>query len=332
MATVLISSWSDGVFALSPHGHTHELKGRRVSGLASDGGPGALAIVDGTVLARRSPGESWSEIAASEVPLTCCLAVGDAVYVGTEGAHLLRTWDGAKDGTREESRDGPPLELERVASFDAIEGRATWFAGSALVDGRRVGPPLEVRSLAGSSDGRVLLAAVHVGGIPRSVDGGLTWHPTLDVDWDVHEVRVHPDDPRLAIAACAVGLAVSDDGGAHWTLDPLGREVVKLTQATHCSAVAFAGDAPLVSVSEGPFAAHGTVLRRPLAEPASSRPAGGGLPDRLEGIVDTGCIASKGTHLAVVDRGGNVYVSRDGGGRWTRRVSELRDPSGALVV
>jgi RND family efflux transporter MFP subunit len=35
------------------------------------------------------------------------------------------------------------------------------------------------------------LVNVHVGGIPRSVDSGATWAPTIDVDADVHEVKDH---------------------------------------------------------------------------------------------------------------------------------------------
>ncbi|HSH44494.1 MAG TPA: hypothetical protein VK966_01440 [Longimicrobiales bacterium] len=311
-SVVLISSWSDGLFALSPDGQAHELKGRCVAGLVSDGRSGAVAVVDGTVLMRRSAEREWSELATSELRMECCLAVDDVVYAGTEGAHLLRV------------RGETPAE--RVDGFDNVDGRATWFAGSAVVDGKVVGPPLGVRSLTGSSDGRVLLAGVHVGGIPRSVDGGLTWHPTIDIKWDVHEVCIHPEDPETVIGACAVGLCFSEDGGATWTLDRPGSEV------PHCSAVAFSGGDLFVSVSDGPFASHGAVLRRSIDAPGSLTPAGGGLPDRLEGIVDTGCIASKGAELAMVDRGGNVHASRDGGRRWTRLAEGIRNPSSALIV
>lgn len=310
--SVLVSSWSDGLFVLSPDGQTHELEGRCVSGLVSDGRSSAIAVVDRAALMRRSAEREWSELATSELRMTCCLAVDEAVYAGTEGPYLLRV--------RGERR------VERVDGFDVVDGRESWFAGSAVVDGEVVGPPLEVRSLTGSSDGRVLLAGVHVGGIPRSVDGGLTWHPTIDIEWDVHEVCIHPERPEAVIAACGVGLGVSTDGGASWTLDrPEFGE-------THCSAVAFSGGDLLVSVSDGPFASHGTVLRRPIDAPGSLAPVGGGLPDRLDGKVDTGCIASKGSELAVVDWGGNVYASDDGGRRWTRVAEGIPEPSGALIL
>jgi hypothetical protein len=303
---------SDGLVTVSAEGRGRGLAGRRVAGLDSDGGSGALAVVAGYSLVRRSSDCEWSELGSAEVRMKCCLAVNDAVYAGTEGAHLLRV-----------DSDGG---VERVEGFDAMRGRDAWFAGSALVDGEVVGPPLGVRSLAGANDGRLLFAGVHVGGIARSVDGGITWHPTIDIEWDVHEVAVDPRDPEKAAAACAVGLCTSLDGGTSWTLHPPDVE------ATHCSAVAFAGGDVFVSVSDGPFASHGTVLRRAVDARGSLRPVGSGLPDRLEGVVDTGCIAAKGTELAVVDRGGNVHVSGDRGRSWTRVAEGIPEPSGALVI
>jgi hypothetical protein len=44
-------------------------------------------------------------------------------------------------------------------------GRDTWFAGSAIVHGQRLGPPLGIRSVAANSSGSILFANVHVGGI-----------------------------------------------------------------------------------------------------------------------------------------------------------------------
>lgn len=94
----------------------------------------------------------------------------------------------------------------------------------------------------------MLLANVHVGGIPRSVDGGATWQPTIEIDSDVHEVRAHPNRPGMVAAAAAIGLCTSSDGGATWEVEQRG------LHALHCSAVAFAGDDILVSAAADPFA------------------------------------------------------------------------------
>jgi hypothetical protein len=88
-----------------------------------------------------------------------------------------------------------------LAGFDAVAGRDTWYAGAAIVDGKLMGPPLGIRSMAATCDGAVLLANVHVGGIPRSTDAGLTWQPTIDIESDVHQVCAHPSRPDIVIAA-----------------------------------------------------------------------------------------------------------------------------------
>ena len=125
--------------------------------------------------------------------------------------------------------------LIRVDGFDSVAGRETWFAGSAMVDGQRLGPPLGIRSLAASANGSILFANVHVGGIPRSMDGGRTWQPTIDINSDVHEVRAHPANVDLVVAAAAVGLCLSHDAGATWTIERDG------LHASYCSAVGFSG-------------------------------------------------------------------------------------------
>ncbi len=114
-------------------------------------------------------------------------------------------------------------------------------------------PSLGVRSMSATSDGTVVLANVHVGGIQRSTDGGVTWRPTIEVDSDVHEVRAHPSQPRIAIAASAIGLCISRDGGITWSVEQEGMH------ATYCTAVAFSGDNIFVAASEDHFAAQGAV-------------------------------------------------------------------------
>ena len=52
----------------------------------------------------------------------------------------------------------------------------------------------------------------------------------------------------------------------------------------------------------------------------------------LKGIVDTGCIASKGPHVVVVGAGGEMYLSSDAGRRWTLVAEGIPSPSGALIV
>ncbi|MEP6570946.1 MAG: hypothetical protein ABJC10_14335, partial [Acidobacteriota bacterium] len=302
MPSILAATWSDGLFVFAGETRRQELAGHSVRALAPDQDGGVLAIVDGHSLCRRTGEGAWSTLATSELDLACLVVVGDEIYLGTDDAQILSV-----------SQNG---NISLVSGFETVPGRDRWYAGTALIDGKVVGPPLGVRSMTATADGAALLANVHVGGIPRSTDGGVTWQPTIDVESDVHEVCAHPFDPRTVIAAAAIGLCISRDGGATWTVEQEG------LHASYCSAVAFSEKDILVAASTDHFAAGGTVYRRPIEgtldgidgksplEPVS------GLPRWLGGIVDTGCIATLGSALAVADKAGNLYASADAGHSW----------------
>jgi len=129
--------------------------------------------------------------------------------------------------------------------------------------------------------------------------------PTIDVDSDVHEVRAHPNRPGVVMAAAAIGLCTSRDGGVTWEVEQEG------LHASHCSAVAFAGDDVLVSASLDPFAEQGAIYRRRVDGHGPLVAIAGGLPAWIDGIADTGCIATHGSAVALADRKGNLLrVSR----------------------
>ncbi|MGC2398408.1 MAG: hypothetical protein WA510_01430 [Acidobacteriaceae bacterium] len=241
------------------------------------------------------------------------MAVGDAIFVGTDDARMLKL-----------SHEAGGV-LDPINSFDSVAGRDAWFAGSAIVNGQRLGPPLGIRSVAANSNGSILFANVHVGGIPRSMDGGRTWQPTIDINSDVHEVRAHAANPDLVVAAAAVGLCVSHDAGATWTIESDG------LHASYCSAVAFSGDDILVSASIDHFATQGRIYRRPGGPDGDTVAVEGGMPAWTEGIVDTSCIATNGSFIAVADRAGNLYRSDDFGRAWSRKSTGLPTPSGVLI-
>ena len=312
-ARILVATWEDGLFAVGGEGRVQELAAQGIRGLAADGRGGALAVVGGHRLCRRSAWGEWETVAVSEIELSCCMAVGETIYAGTDDARMLRLR--REDGV-----------LEPMAGFDGVAGRDTWFAGSMVVDGKRLGPPLGVRSVAANADGSVLFANVHVGGIPRSMDGGVSWEPTIDVLSDVHEVRGHPGDPQIVVAATAVGLCISRDAGWTWTIEREG------LHAPHCSAVAICGEEIFVSAAESPFAAEGRVYRRPVRLDGVITAVEGGMPAWTVRGVDTGCIAVDRALVAVADRGGNVYVSEDYGRSWSLRSRGLPAPSGVLVL
>ncbi|MNC85950.1 hypothetical protein D3C83_15750 [compost metagenome] len=86
-----------------------------------------------------------------------------------------------------------------------------------------------------------------------------------------------------------------------------------------------------MSASADHFADEGAVYRRPI-DGGGALAAVAGLPARIGGIADTGCIAASGAVAALADRDGSLYVSTDGGGAWPRRAGGLPSPSSVLIL
>ena len=76
--------------------------------------------------------------AVSESELAAIATVSGEIYVGTESAEVLRL--------------GASGNLEPLSGFAAVPGRETWYAGTALIDGKLLGPPLGIRSMAATCD------------------------------------------------------------------------------------------------------------------------------------------------------------------------------------
>ena len=308
--TLMVSSWSDGLTVFRGGEGRRLFEGSPTCGLASDGAGGAYAIVGSREVWSWSPGGDWRPVGSAEVDLTCCLAVDGRLLAGTDGARVL-----------ELSGDGfSPLD-----GFDAAPDRERWYAGVALIDGAWIGPPIGVRSMCASCDGQALLVNVHVGGIPRSTDGGRAWAPTIDIEADVHQVSAHPSRPEIVAAAAAAGLCVSRDGGSSWSITTEG------LHASYGSAVALTEDALYLAASSDHFAAQGAVYRRAIDSDGPLERVGGGLPPWLDGIADSYCIDARGDELAIVDRGGSLYGSHDQGRSWSLWARGLPAPSGVLI-
>lgn len=297
--TILASTWNNGLFVLDDNGAAHEIPGRPVRGLSSDMNGGVLASVDGNALYRRDAQGEWTLLARCDSEISVTFAVDGKTFVGTDDARVLSL--------------GSSGQLQRIDDFDSIAGRDSWFAGTAIINGEEVGPPLGIRSFHGAPNG-LLFANVHVGGIPRSTDNGDTWAPTIDVNLDAHQVCVNPNDPDVVAAATAEGLCISHDGGKSWSVETQG------LHAPYCSAVEIVGQNVFVAASESHFSADGALYRRAVGRQAEPMvKVAGGLPNWLDGIVDTSCIASRLEWVALVTASGSVYVSNDAGNAWRKK-------------
>ena len=279
-----------GLYELAADGSAVRVDGgpaadREVTALAA-AADGLWVLVEGSSVLRRDPTGSWVEVASAS-GLTCLLPGEGGLLVGAEPARLLALEGGA---------------LRPLPSFDAAPARQRWYTPWG-------GPPA-VRSMARDQAGR-LHVNVHVGGIPRSEDGGRTWRPTIDVDADVHQVLAHPALADVVLAATARGLARSDDGGTRWWFERDGM------QGDYCRAVAVAGGMVLVSASTGPSGRRAAVYRAPLEGPDRFERCAAGLPEWFDANVDTGCLAAAGDAVVLGTADGSVFRSGDAGATWT---------------
>jgi photosystem II stability/assembly factor-like uncharacterized protein len=288
--TRILVATRDGLHSLDRRG-THgpvEHAGRDVTAVMRDG-PQRWAITDRSEV-WYAPTAEWTRVAGLEGLDATCIAMTDAVHVGSAEARLFRFTGDA---------------LEPVAAFDTVEGRSAWYTPWG-------GPP-DVRSMSEWDDD--VYVNVHVGGILRTSDSGETWAPTIDIDADIHQVATAEG---LVLAACAEGVATSADRGETWTIRADGLE------APYARAVTVCGDAILVSASNGPRGGHAAVYRGDLAGGGFER-CRAGLPEWLDANIDTYCLdaLNDGSFAAFGTSEGSVFVTDDAGSSWHELASGL---------
>lgn len=279
-----------------------ELPGQQVWAITPDVGGACVAIVNDKEIWRRSASAEWSHVATADIALASITSVSGKIFAGSMSDAVMISISGTN-------------QVEPVLGFDRVPGRSEWFGN---------GPPLHVRSLAATADGDAIMAAVHVGGIPRSADGGITWAPTIPVKFDVHEVRAHPSSPLVA-AAAAVGLCVSRDGGRNWKVIADGLEV------TNSLALAVLPDEVLFSIQDGPFAERSQIWRWRI-DGQSVEQVRQGLPAWLKGKVDTAHFAADKHEAAIVDGGGDLWLSKSGSTGWECIATGLVDALGVQIL
>ena len=223
----------------------------------------------------------------------------DGILIGTSGAHLVRI-----------AHDGP----QTVESFESAPGRDRWFTPW--------GAPPDVRSITENRD--AVFVNVHVGGVLRSRDHGVSWQPTIDINADVH--RVVTGSGRV-YAAGAHGLSVSSDGGDAWTLFARG------LHASYCRSVAVCGEKVLLSVSDGPRGGRAALYQTDL-DAGSLERCRTGLPEWFQGNIDSLCLDANpdGKLAAFGSESGEVFISTDQGATWRQLVEGLTSIRCLLVL
>ena len=254
---------------------------------------GLWAIVDGKEVWHCRSNEDWQRCVSTDALQVNCLSVtSTGILVGTSEAQLFRIRD---------------ENLEPVHPFQKAEGRDTWYTPWG-------GPP-DVRSMTQDGHGRDYVN-VHVGGVLRLGNDGTSWHSTIDLHADVHQVLWDPGS-GLLLAATGQGLGVSADEGRSWEFHTDG------LHGHYLRAVAVAEETVLVTASTGPFSRHAAVYRRARTGGGRFERCESGLPKRFSKNIDTFCLAAWGPEVAFGTSDGKVFSSSDQGRSWTVAAEEL---------
>jgi photosystem II stability/assembly factor-like uncharacterized protein len=282
------------------------LAAREITALVREGRR-TWVLSEGRSIWRSGEDGAWEIVAHVETEdATCLLPSPAGLFVGTEGARLLRLEGGT---------------LRPVEAFLQVEGRREWFTPW--------GEPPAVRSMACDPTG-TLYVNVHVGGVVRSTDGGKSWRPTVDIHVDVHQVACDPRRPGVVWAASAAGLGVSEDAGESW------RFLTEGLHAHYLRAVALGEGALFVSASRGPEGRQAAVYRQPLAEGALAgaplERCTPGLPDWFDDNIDTGCLAAAGRDVAFGTAQGALWASADEGRHWALLAQGLPEIRGVVLA
>jgi photosystem II stability/assembly factor-like uncharacterized protein len=223
----LVLGTADGAVVVNDDGENWRvvrrgLAGRTVTGITACAGTVLAGTLDG--IARSDDGgATWRDASAGltvrHVRWLACAPADDSVaLVGTEPATIHR-WTG----------DGPWRECPEVAQLRDAQG--WWLPYSPEAGCVRGFAARSVRACEARAHGVRIYAAVEVGGVLRSDDGGETWEmvagnggdprdlqpPAPLVHPDVHSITVHPSSPDRVTAPTGGGLYRTEDGGTTWT-------------------------------------------------------------------------------------------------------------------
>jgi hypothetical protein len=130
---------------------------------------------------------------------------------------------------------------------------------------------------------------------------------------------------NIVAAASAVGLCVSQDGGKTWDVISEGLEL------TYSLAVAVLQHEVLFAISDGPFAKQSQIWRWRIGSKRVEQ-VREGLPEWLDGKVDTAQMAASNERAAIVDGGGKLWLSSSGSAGWKCLATDIAYPFGLAVL
>jgi hypothetical protein len=279
-------------------GHSADpLDGADVTALAN-GRAGLWALVRHREIFLIARGQA-EHVATLDGPQAYCLVdYSGSLFIGTEESGLFKLDAG---------------KLARVAGFDAAPGRSEWWQPP----GHRPATTWSLASAAGQ-----LYVNVHVGGILRSRNGGVSFTQTIDIDLDVHEVQLGGDG-RLWAATGKSGLAESRDCGENWSFHSAG------LPAKYLTCVAPMDDGVLVVASSGFRSGDDAVYR---FDGKKFLRCEYGLPSVFGEHLNARQLTGQGRRAAVAGGDGCVYATEDGGRSWRVALEDLSAVHGVVLA
>jgi photosystem II stability/assembly factor-like uncharacterized protein len=306
-----------GVARVNGGAETLGLEGHRVSAIhAFRGGSGDVVILAGTygsgLFRSVDLGRKWTPVAdvhgmtapAARTIGTDPLVPG-SIICGTEPGRLFRSADEGQTWT----------ELDGLR---AIRAHEEWY----LPYSPRAGAVRNVYAPPGTRD--ELLAAVEVGGLLRTADGGRTWSiDPIGPNDDIHQITGHPGDPqqlwsslgwaalrsreRGEDAPALGGVGRSRDGGRTWD--------VLHTHYTR-SAIVPPSRSDLVLAAPAEQVGRGGRIEVSADAGDSWAPAADGIETPMPDMVELFVVAPDDSVYAVCS-GGRLLRSAPGPWRWS---------------
>lgn len=294
------------------------LEGLHVSSIETDLESATLfaGVYGGGISASTDNGKTWQsrdEGLKSDIVYSLTLAESEAgkkMYAGTEPAHLYESADLGATWTELPSLRGAP----------------------SLPNWTFPAPPhiAHVKFIAvAPHDPDVIYAAVEVGGLMKSRDGGTTWEELHGFYEDVHRIMICGDSPDSVYITTGDGLYRTADGGRSWK---------RMTDRTFAIAypdamVVVPGQESVIFMA-GATGAPRTWHANHRAEShiARTRDGGetwdllsGGLPAPVDGNMEAMSLLSRpgGFELFAATTGGDIYWSDDEGEHWSKIMAGL---------
>jgi photosystem II stability/assembly factor-like uncharacterized protein len=244
---------------------------------------------------------------------TLCLAFNPqnnaTLFAGTASGGLWKSYSaGVGAQAWEEISTGFPVLGVGAIAINPNDSNEIYIGTGEVYNYQNTGTGFAVRTTRGT----------YGIGILKSTDGGITWNPSLNWNYDdltgVQDLLINPDNPQTVFAATTEGTYRTTDSGAHWSLV---HNVIMAIDLEYTP-----GDTSVIFVSCGNSGSANHGIYKSVDGGATFQNSSTGIPTGLTGkilfdIADASpniMLASVANQLA----GMGLYRSSDSGNSWSQ--------------